>query len=102
MARQVFGLRDVLSARSAAVNGQVVNPEGRHLWLMTHPAALLPYLERDEWALEAVAASSRATSPSVSCRSGLPGCAASRRRSSRGSRTGRHCRREAVDRSNTD
>lgn len=44
----------LLSDEASRINGQVVRIEGRLLSLMTHPAVLVPVLERDEWTFEAV------------------------------------------------
>jgi hypothetical protein len=45
----------LLSDRASKINGQVVRIDGKHLALMTHPAALHPVLERPEWTVAGVA-----------------------------------------------
>lgn len=44
----------LLSDLARGVQGQVVRMQGRKLSLMTHPAVLMPVLERDDWTLDDV------------------------------------------------
>jgi hypothetical protein len=46
----------LLSDLAKSVHGQVVRVQGRSISLMTHPAALQPGVERDQWTVKDVAA----------------------------------------------